>query len=162
LTKLEQSNIIRTMKLSSKREDYLETIYRLSGEIDTVGISDIARERGVTLPTVSAAVAGLKEEGYLNQQHYGKVILTRSGKAKAIEIYKAHKTIKRFLTEVLGLPENLAESEACKMEHGLSRKTLDRLKHFIKTVIDCRETKIDCRAQFFAMLKSSGIPFDRQ
>ena len=148
------------MKLSSKKEDYLETSYRLSGEIDTVGISDIARERGVTLPTVTAAVAGLKEKGYLNQRHYGKVTLTRSGKAKAIKIYEAHKTIKRFLQEILGLPENLSESEACKMEHGLSRETLDRLKHFINTVLDCRESKNGCRTQFFTLLKSSKISCD--
>lgn len=145
------------MKLSSRKEDYLETIYRLSAEIDSVGISDIARERGVTLPTVTSAVSGLKEKGYLNQRHYGKVTLTSSGEAKAIDIYEAHKTIKRFLREVLGLPENLSESEACKMEHGLSRETLDRLKHFIKTVINCRESNNDCQTQYFAMLKSDGI-----
>jgi len=148
------------MKLSSKKEDYLETIYRLSSEIDSVGISDIARERGVTLPTVTAAVAGLKENGYLKQRHYGKVILTSSGEAKAINIYEAHKTIKRFLQEILGLPENVAEAEACKMEHGLSRETLGRLKRFIKTVIDCRESKNDCRTQFFTLLKSSKISYD--
>lgn len=160
MTKLDLSNIIRGMKLSSKKEDYLETIYRLSGEIDTVGISDIARERQVTLPTVTAAVAGLKEKGYLKQRHYGKVTLTSSGKAKAIDIYEAHKTIKRFLQDILGLPENHAESEACKMEHGLSHETLSRLKHFIKTVTDCRQSKNDCRTKFFALLKSSGISYD--
>ncbi|MCP4633529.1 MAG: metal-dependent transcriptional regulator [candidate division Zixibacteria bacterium] len=149
------------MKLSSRKEDYLETIYRLSGEIDTVGISDIARERGVTLPTVNSAVASLKEEGYIKQRHYGKVILTSSGEAKAIKIYEAHLTIKRFLREILGLSEDLAESEACKMEHGLSRETMERLKHFIKTVINCRESKNACRTQFFALLKSSGIPYDK-
>ena len=160
MTKLESSNIIRTMKLSSKKEDYLETIYRLSSEIDTVGISDIARERGVTLPTATSAVAGLKEKGYLKQRRYGKVILTSSGEAKAIAIYEAHKTIKRFLREILALPENLAESEACKMEHGLSGETLERLKKFITTVIDCRESKNDCRTQFFTLLKSSNITYD--
>ncbi len=150
------------MKLSAKKEDYLETIYRLSGEIDSVGITDIARERGVTLPTVTAAVAGLKEKGYLKQRHYGKINLTSSGKAKAIAIYEAHKTLKRFLEDVLGLPENLAESEACKMEHGLSRQTLDRLKHFISTIIDCRQAKNDCRTRFFALLESSGISYDKE
>jgi DtxR family Mn-dependent transcriptional regulator len=149
------------MKLSSKKEDYLETIYRLSGQIDAVGISDIARERGVTLPTVTAAVSGLKEKGYLKQRHYGKVVLTSSGEAKAIEIYEAHKTIKKFLQKILGLSENLAESEACKMEHGLSRETLGRLKQFINTVIDCRESKNDCRAQFFAMLKSQDRSYKK-
>ncbi len=148
------------MKLSAKKEDYLETIYRLSSEIDTVGISDIARERGVTLPTVTSAVAGLKEKGYLNQRYYGKVTLTSSGKAKAVAIYEAHKTIKKFLIEILGLQENLAESEACKMEHGLSSETLNRLKTFINTVIDCRESKNDCRTQFFTLVNSSKMTYD--
>ena len=154
MTKLEQSNIIRTMKLSSKREDYLETIYRLSQKIDTVGISDIARDRGVTLPTVNAAVAGLKESGFLKQRHYGKVTLTESGKAKAMEIFEAHQILKRFLQEILGLSETLAESEACKMEHGLSRGTMKRLEKFIRMVMNCRETKHDCRTEFFNLLDS--------
>jgi len=144
------------MKLSSKREDYLETIYRLSGKIDSVGISDIARERGVTLPTVKAAIAGLKEDGLLRQRHYGKVILTELGKTKAIEVYEAHKTIKMFLKEILGLPDRLSESEACKMEHGLSRKTLTRLERFIKTVINCRESNSGCSTQFFTLLDSKN------
>lgn len=160
MTKLGSSNIIRAMKLSPKKEDYLETIYRLSGEIDSVGISDIARERGVTLPTVTAAVAGLKESGYLKQRYYGKVTLTSSGKTKAIEIYEVHKTIKTFLQNILGLPENLAESEACKMEHGLGHETLGRLKQFIKTIINCRESKSKCRTKYFALLKSSEISYD--
>jgi len=142
------------MKLSSKREDYLETIYRLSGKIDTVGISDIARERGVTLPTVKAAIEGLKEDGFLNQRHYGKVILTELGQAKAIEIYEAHKTIKMFLKEILGLPDRLSESEACKMEHGLSRKPLTRLERFIKTVLNCRESNDRCSTQYLTLLKT--------
>ncbi len=149
------------MKLSSKREDYLETIYRLSGKIDTVGISDIARERGVTLPTVKAAIAGLKEEGLLNQRHYGKVILTESGEARAMEIYEAHKTIKTFLKEILGLPDRLSDSEACKMEHGLSRKTLIRLEKFIRMVMNCRESYDGCSTRFFTLLKSKDARNDK-
>ncbi len=70
---LECSNIIRIMKLTTKEEDYLETIYRLSKKSDTVGISDVARKRGVTLPTVISAVSRLKENGLVSQRHYGKI-----------------------------------------------------------------------------------------
>ena len=61
---------------------------------------------------------------------------------------------KSFLKEILGLPENIAEIEACKMEHGLSRETLARLERFIKTVLGCRGSKDDCRTKFFSMLKT--------
>jgi DtxR family Mn-dependent transcriptional regulator len=76
------------------------------------------------------------------------------GEARAIEIYDAHKTIKIFLKEILGLPDRLSESEACKMEHGLSRKTLTRLEKFIKMVMNCRKSYDGCSPRFPATLKS--------
>jgi len=126
------------MKLSSRKEDYLETIYRLASKIDAVGISDIARERGVTLPTVKSAMTKLKKDGYINQRHYGKVLLTDLGRAKAEEVYKAHKTIRAFLHKILELPEEIAEKEACKMEHGLSVQTLDRLRDYVNKVLELK------------------------
>lgn len=139
MTKLDDSNIIRIMKLSSRKEDYLETIFRLASKIESVGISDIARDRGVTLPTVKAAVARLKQEGFLTQRHYGKVILTDAGREKAREVYRAHSTIHTFLTKVLGLPNDISEREACLMEHGLSSMTLERLQLFVDNMMRKRE-----------------------
>jgi DtxR family Mn-dependent transcriptional regulator len=135
------------MKLSSKREDYLETIFRLSDRIDAVGVSDIAKARGVTLPTVISAISKLKKDGLVNQRHYGKIVLTHEGKKKAAEVYQAHSVLRLFLGDVLGLPEEMAEAEACKMEHGLSPETLGRMKIFIRKILEnrasVRNNKID-------------------
>jgi len=125
------------MKLTSREEDYLETIYRLSLESDTVGITDVARERGVTLPTVISAVSRLKGNGLVRQQPYGKIFLSRSGIRKAEEIFQAHRTLNTFLTEVLRIPEETAEKEACRMEHGLSKETLRRLTTFLDFIMNC-------------------------
>nr|MBN2278689.1 metal-dependent transcriptional regulator [candidate division Zixibacteria bacterium] len=125
------------MKLTSKVEDYLETIYRLSISGDEVGISDVARERGVTLPTVISAVNKLKEMGLVSQQHYGKIHLEASGIDKAREIYETHKALKSFLTEVLRLPADHSEHEACRMEHVMSGKTINRLVTFMDIMQNC-------------------------
>lgn len=124
------------MKLSSRKEDYLETIYRLASRIDAVGISDIARERGVTLPTVKSAVNKLKNAGLITQRHYGKVVLTDLGRSTAEQVYKAHKTLQVFLHKILGLPDEKAEAEACKMEHGMSPETLIRLREYVNNVLE--------------------------
>lgn len=138
MTELEESNIISAMKLSSRKEDYLETIYRLSSRIESVGISDIARERGVTLPTVKSAMTKLKKDGLVTQRHYGKVVLTETGRLRAEQVYKAHKTIRAFLHKILELPEEVAEAEACKMEHGLSLLTLERLRDYVNKELEMK------------------------
>ena len=126
------------MKLSSRKEDYLETIFRLASKIESVGISDIARERGVTLPTVKSAMTKLKKDGLVTQRHYGKVVLTEIGRRKAEEVYKAHKTIRAFLHKILELPEEIAEAEACKMEHGLSGQTLEKLRAYVNKELEMK------------------------
>ncbi|UCD94224.1 MAG: metal-dependent transcriptional regulator [Candidatus Zixiibacteriota bacterium] len=125
------------MKLTIKEEDYLETIYRLSQESDSVGITDVARERGVTLPTVISAVSKLKESGLIKQRHYGKLYLKAAGRKKAEEIYKTHRAIKLFLTDVLQLPVELSESEACCLEHVMSPETIKRLAGLMDTIQNC-------------------------
>lgn len=148
MTKLDKSNIIRAMKLTSKEEDYLETIYRLSLDMDTVGISDVARERSVTLPTVISAVSRLKENGLVKQRYYGKIFLSQNGKKKAERVYRTHLTIKMFLQEVLQLPVDISESEACKLEHAVSNETIKRLVAFTKTFQNCPEKNAECRMKY--------------
>lgn len=138
------------MKLTWKEEDYLETIYRLSRGSDSVGITDVARERGVTLPTVTSAVSRLKENGLLTQRHYGKIFLSSAGKKLAAEVYRTHKAIRQFLTDVLGLPHDLAEDEACQMEHAMKEETISRLVDFVEAVKSCPTRDTICQGREFA------------
>jgi DtxR family Mn-dependent transcriptional regulator len=148
LTKLEYANIFTGMKLTSKEEDYLETIYRLSLKDGPVGISDVARERDVTLPTVVSAVSRLKMMGLISQRHYGKIVLNRSGRKKAQEIFETHKAIKLFLTDVLCLSQEHSEGEACRLEHVISKETLRRLTAFVETVQKCPARTFLCQDKY--------------
>jgi DtxR family Mn-dependent transcriptional regulator len=133
------------MKLTIKEEDYLETIYRLSANLDSIRISDIARSRGVTMPTVISAISRLKESGMVNQSYYGKVYLTAAGKEAATEVYETHSILRLFFGEVLGLSMEASEENACKVEHGISREVIERLKKLIYFMRNCSSKAENCR-----------------
>lgn len=117
--------------LSDRTWDYLETIYLLSLRQDTVGISQVAAARGVTIPTARAAVHRLKEDGCIRQERYGKILLTEDGRERAASVYRTHSALYRFLHVVLGVPAETADADACRLEHGLSETTLWRLMEFL-------------------------------
>jgi len=118
--------------LTPRAVDYLETIYLLSLRHDTVGVSQVAAERDVTIPTARSAVGRLKTGGYVRQEHYGKLVLTEKGLRRGAEIYRAHSVIFKFLHGVLGVDEERADAEACRLEHGLSADTVARLVAFLE------------------------------
>jgi DtxR family Mn-dependent transcriptional regulator len=136
------------MKISPKIEDYLETIFLLSQEMDTVGVTDVAKAREVSVPTARTAVNKLQEYGLVHQKHYGKIILHDSGRVKGEQIYRIHKTLRRFLRDILLVDEQTAEKEACQMEHGLSLETLERLIIFLDALETCEIRETKCTAAF--------------
>ena len=117
--------------LTARTTDYLETIYLISLDHDTVGVSQVAAERDVTIPTARSAIARLKKAGYVRQERYGKIVLTDAGEARAKTVYRTHRVLFRFLHDVLGVESREADPEACRLEHGLSDDTLSRLVRFL-------------------------------
>jgi DtxR family Mn-dependent transcriptional regulator len=117
--------------LTPRTVDYLETIYLLSLRNDTVGVSQVAAEREVTIPTARSAVVRLRDAGLVRQERYGKILLTESGRKRAESVYRTHKVIFRFLHDVLGVDSETADAEACRMEHGLSEDTRTKLVEFL-------------------------------
>ncbi len=117
--------------LSARSADYLETVYLLSLRNDTVGVSQVAAERDVTVPTARSAIARLRKDSYVRQERYGKILLTELGRSRAESVYRTHSVIFRFLHDILGVDAETADTEACKMEHGLSEKTRARLVEFL-------------------------------
>lgn len=134
------------MNLTSREEDYMETIYLLSRDNAPVSITDVARALGVTLPTVNSAVTKLKEYGLIQQEHYGKIILNEEGRHIGAGIYRAHQAIRIFLTDILHLPPEIAESEACQMEHAISRETMHRLEILVEKIQSSKLGRIDYEA----------------
>ncbi len=123
--------------LSATMEDYLEAIYRLQHSNRVVRVKDIAESLEVKMPSVSAALAALQEEGLVSHEKYGHVELTERGRELAENVHRRHITLVDFLHRILQLEDEEAEEEACKLEHDLSAKTLHRLIGLMEFVEHC-------------------------
>lgn len=126
------------MKFSASSQDYLEAIFELSNEHGQIRSIDLSEKMFVTRASVNRAIGVLKELGYVTQQKYSEILLTEEGKRAAISVIIRHKTLKTFLTEVLGVCDETAEIDACKMEHSVSLETLEKLRSFM----DSRKIKL--------------------
>lgn len=118
--------------LTASLEDYLEMIYILKQSGGAAGITNIANAFLISKPSVSKAVNTLKAKGYVVQEKYGKIDLTEKGLEEAKSIYGRHTTLNKFLTEVLKVDSRVAEIDACKLEHILSKETLGKIEEFLK------------------------------
>ncbi len=117
--------------LTASLEDYLEIIYILKQNIGSVGVTDIAKAFSISKPSVNKAIKILKSEEYVVQEKYGKISLTERGEKVAEEVYGKHKILSEFLTSVLGVCEQTAEIDACKIEHILSKETVLSIEKFL-------------------------------
>lgn len=113
-------------------ENYLETILVLKKRNGVVRSIDIARELNYSKPSVSRAVGLLKEAQYITVDKNGYIMMTDAGKAEAEKIYEKHRSIKAFLIKTLGVDPQIAEEDACKMEHILSNETMNSIREFLE------------------------------
>ena len=107
------------MKIQKSAEDYLEMILMLSEKKGYARSIDVANEMGVTKPSVSVAVKRLRENGYLSMDGDGLLTLTESGDEIARRMYDRHKMLTEFFVSI-GVSEETAREDACKIEHDLS------------------------------------------
>ena len=120
------------MALYESAEMYLETIYQLSLERNTVRSVDVAETMGYSKPSVSRAVGLLKKGGYLLMEKDGSLTLTESGLQTAKSIFERHTILSSLLTR-LGVSPEIAAEDACKIEHVLSDETFEAIKrHMIQ------------------------------
>ena len=119
------------MNISASSEDYLEAIFVLQKKKKEVRGKDIADHLNIKRPSVTDAIKLLKDKQLVSQEKYGFIELTPKGKGIAEEVLKKHQLIKKFLQTVLGLDEKTADQDACKMEHGLSKKTIDLIMQYV-------------------------------
>lgn len=115
------------LRMSEANEDYLEAVYELAGDVEKpVRSVDIAKKLDVSKASVNKAISILKENGYVMQQPYGDVYLTEKGMDYGKSVFKRHLLLYHFLSDVLGVDDETAEEEACRMEHAISDDTLIR------------------------------------
>ena len=118
-------------KLSSNMEDYLEAISLAADENGRARITDVRDMLGVKTPSVTGALRVLAEGGYLKHEPYRGVTLTAKGRRTAQDVRRRHGILSAFLTDVLGVNVKTANIDACKMEHTISKETLEKLHDFL-------------------------------
>lgn len=125
----------RELHLTVANEDYLECMVRIEredNEYDGVRSVDIAQRLNVSKASVNKAVTALKNQGLVEQSHYGKVMLTDSGRELGQAVWYRHRLLRTFLTKELGVEFKRADAEACMMEHAMSEDTMTRWLSYLE------------------------------
>ena len=121
------------MGIHESGEMYLETIHVLLKQNGTVRSIDISEHMGYSKPSVSRAVGLLKNGGYILVDKDGYITLTDAGKDVAQKIYERH-TVLSSLLIALGVSEETAAEDACRLEHAISDESFEAIKQHIKTL----------------------------
>ena len=119
-------------KLRQSGEDYLETILIILSKKGEVRSIDIANEMNVSKPSVCRAVGILKNGGFISVNKSGYITFTDEGKETAEKIYERHTVLTDWLVGI-GVDEDTAEKDACRLEHNFSTESFEKLKDHIKT-----------------------------
>ena len=119
------------MALHESAEMYLETIFLLSQSSTHVRSIDIAEHMGYSKPSISRALGLLKKGGYVVVDADGFITLTASGLSVAEKIFERHTVLSRLLIQ-LGVSEQTAAEDACKIEHVISDETFFAIKNHLQ------------------------------
>lgn len=119
------------MIINESAENYLETILILSNKLPVVRSVDVANELDFRKSSVSIAMKNLKSNGHIMVTDAGFIYLTESGREIAEKVYERHRFISSWLIS-LGVPEDIATEDACKMEHIISNESYAAIKDYIK------------------------------
>ena len=128
-------------KLSASQEDYLEAIWALTWKQGMARVSDIANHLDVSMPSVTGALKVLAKRDLVEYSPHKYVTLTDSGLELAENISARHDVLRRFLTDVLGLDEDIADRNACRIEHAVDETTSRKLTHFVEFILQHRRGK---------------------
>ena len=121
------------MSIHESGEMYLESIYLLLKQHNRVRSINVAEFTGYKKPSVSRAMGLLKENGFITIDSDGYISLTESGLTLAEKTYERHSLLTEFFMR-LGVSEETAEADACKIEHVISDETIEAMKHHCKSL----------------------------
>ena len=118
------------MQIKESAENYLEAILMIQNKKGNVRSVDVANELSFTKPSVSVAMKAFREEGYITMDDHGNILLTEKGKRIAERVYERHQVIAKALM-ALGVDEETALEDSCKIEHDISAQTFEKIKEFL-------------------------------
>lgn len=119
------------MEIHESGEMYLESILVLQEKQGAVRSIDIVNHTGYSKPSISRAVGLLRRDGFINVDADGYITLTEAGQTHAVKIYERHRVLSNFLLRI-GVSEETASKDACKIEHVISDETLSCIKKLIE------------------------------
>lgn len=135
-------------KLTASLEDYLESIYNIASRQGAARVTDIAADLDVAKSSVTGALKSLSSRGLVNYDPYSIVTLTSDGEAVARRVVRRHAILAKFLEEILGISREVAEENACRLEHAMEPKVVDRLLEFVEFTEKCPRAGDEFRAGF--------------
>ena len=125
------------MELSANLEDYLKIIFFLEQENKAARVKDIAEKMGVQKASVTGALQSLAQKRLIYYTPYSSVTLTPDGFKRASEVVYKNRVLYEFFHFILGLKEDVADKNACRLEHHLDDEALKALSEFIQFVYQC-------------------------
>ena len=120
------------MNIHESGENYLEAILMIRKRTGSCRSGDVARELGFSKPSVSIMMRDLRENGFIAIDSGNDITLTEKGLKIAESIYERHEVIAQLLIR-LGVPEEPAYADACKIEHDLSPVTFEKIKQHYRS-----------------------------
>lgn len=117
------------MSIHESGENYLEAILTIRKRTGSCRSIDVARELNFSKPSVSVMMRELREHGFIEIDSFNDISLTERGMKIATDIAERHDIISKVLM-LLGVPEEIAHSDACKIEHDLNPITFEKIKEF--------------------------------
>ena len=119
------------MRILESAENYLKTIHKLHQEKGNVRSVDIANALHFSKASVSVAMKNLRENGYIQVESSGNIVLLDKGREIAEHVYDRHMTVTKLL-QSFGVEEEMAKEDACGIEHILHEETFQNIKNFLE------------------------------
>ena len=145
---------------TASMEDYLEAVAMLRAKGKIVKVSQISRKLKVKMPSVTSALKKLSEQGLVEHEKYGHIKLTIEGNKVARDVLRRHEALTRFLTEALGIDQETAEEDACKIEHVISPLSMERLVKFVEFIGACPLGRANFPSRYEYYLEHGELPQD--
>lgn len=143
--------------LTPSHEHYLRAIWEVRSRHGYARLTDVAQELGVSHPTLSVGLRNLEERGLVSHDPHRFLVLTSRGERVAQEVHHRFRVLHAFLAEVLGVPPERAEREACLMEHDVGAETTERVLDLIRLMRSDRALR-DLFQKRFASFHSDCRP----
>ena len=140
----------KSTRLSASLEDYIEAIYNIAEEKQKARSKDIAASLNVSGASVTEALRSLSAKGLINYAPYEAITLTEKGRHVAKDVVHRHNALKQFFIDVLGVPDDIAEDGACRVEHAAPQKIIDQMINFINYLESCKDNSKELVEGFIA------------